>query len=187
MYKGIDVWLPMGAAARPASFAWSRSVSSSRVVFPFGDLILRSNYLAWGVRVVFRSRKIQASAACVLFLLIAQLYQGLSGTAIDQPRILLWSGVGIALYMVLSLAFGFDPYRSKLHPHSPPLLRYVERWELRSGTASLTMTLLVFVCARILDSSNLGTAFLSATLAAWVYFMLRVFTGGYQTAKESVR
>ena len=88
------------------------------------------------------------------------------------------------LYALFSSFFGFDPYRSKLSAGASPLLRYAERYELRSGIATLAMTLAVVLIAKLLDGSNFVTAVVSATLAAWVYFVVRIFSGGYETARR---
>jgi hypothetical protein len=128
------------------------------------------------------SRKYQAAMACALFVLAASVYEILSGKPVDQLRVLIWSTIGVALYVFLSRLAGFDPHRSKL-PHSASrLLQYVERYELRCGIATLAMTLTVVLLAKWVDADYCITAVVSATLAAWLYFVLRIFQGGYEGA-----
>jgi hypothetical protein len=133
---------------------------------------------------MLRTRKNQMLVSCALFVVAATIYQALSGKPVDMLRVLIWSFAGVLLYALFSSFFGFDPYRSKLSTAASPLLRYAERYELRSGTATLATTLVVILIAKLLDQSNLVTAVVSATLAAWVYFMMRIFCGGYEPAQR---
>jgi len=132
------------------------------------------------------SRKLQGLAACGIFLLIAQLYQSLARTSLDNWRVLCWSGAGVTLYILLSGIFGFDPHRTKLARFAPALLHYVDRWELRLGQATLAMLGSVIVAARLLDSANFVTAVVSGTLAAGTYFALRLYAGSYRAAGRGV-
>jgi hypothetical protein len=129
------------------------------------------------------SRRLQACAACVIFLVIAKLYELLANSPIDGWRVLCWSGAGIASYIGLCSVFGFDPHRTRLAKFAPELLHYLDRWELRQGQATLAMLGVLVVAARLLDSANFVTAVVSGTLAAWTYFALRLYTGSYRPAR----
>ena len=133
---------------------------------------------------MLRTRKNQMLVSCALFVVVATLYQTVSGRPVDPVRILIWSAAGVLLYVLFSSFFGFDPYRSKLPTAASPLLRYAERYELRSGIATLAMTLVVVLVAKLLDGPNFITAVVSATLAAWVYFVMRIFSGSYEIARR---
>jgi hypothetical protein len=129
------------------------------------------------------SRKLHSLAACGIFLLIAQLYQLLTSVALDNWRVLAWSGTGVAIYIALCGAFGFDPHRTRLGKLAPALWHYVDRWELRLGQATLGTLGILVIAARLLDSANFVTAVVSGTLAAWTYFALRLYAGSYRAAR----
>lgn len=129
-----------------------------------------------------QSRKLQAILSCTIFLGLAKAYELLADKVVNTPRVLLWSGLGVVCYIALSRIFGFDPHRTKLAQFAPPLLHYVDRWELRLGQATLAMLGCVVLAARFIDNENFVTAVVSGTLAAWTYFALRLYTGGYKTA-----
>jgi hypothetical protein len=129
---------------------------------------------------LMRSRKFQALGACVLFLGIAKSYELLARQPVDAWRVMFWSLVGVGVYVTLSRVFGFDPHRTKLAQFAPPLMHYVDRWELRLGQATLAMLGLVVVAARVVDPEHFVTAVVSGTLSAWTYFALRLYTGGYK-------
>lgn len=128
-------------------------------------------------------RTLLAGAACAIFLVIAKLYEWLAGASIDGWRVLCWSVVGVASYIVLCGVFGFDPHRTRLARYAPALWHYVDRWELRQGQAILCMLATLVLSARLLDAEYFVTAVVSGTLAAWTYFSLRLFTGSYATAR----
>lgn len=130
------------------------------------------------------SRKLHALGACLLFFGIAKLYALMTQHALDGWRVLFWSGVGIGAYVALSRVFGFDPHRTKLQAFASPLLRYVDRWELRLGQATLAMLGCVVVAAHLIDPQNFATAVVCGTLSAWTYFALRLYRGGYKTAQD---
>lgn len=130
------------------------------------------------------SRKLHGLAACGILLVLAKLYEMLTRAPIDHWRVLFWSGVGVVIYIVLCGAFGFDPQRTRLARFASPLWHYVDRWELRLGQATLGMLGMVVIAARLLDAENFVTAVVSGTLAAWTYFALRLYRGGYRTAGE---
>lgn len=134
-----------------------------------------------------QSRKFQALLARGVFVVIAKLYELLAGTTVDVWRVAFWSGLGVASYIGLSHLFGFDPYRTKLAQFAPPMMRYLDRWELRLGQATLAMLGCVVLGARFIDGTNFITAVVSATLAAWTYFVLRLYAGGYEPAPQARR
>jgi hypothetical protein len=129
------------------------------------------------------TRKLHAAAACLLFLLIAAIYSLASGQPLDLWRVLLWSGAGVAIYVASSHAFGFDPHRTRIAKYAPAVVHYVDRWELRLGQATLSMLGAVVIAARLLDEANFVTAVVSGTLAAWTYFALRWYVGGYRSSR----
>jgi hypothetical protein len=131
------------------------------------------------------SRKLQAFFSCAIFLGIAKLYEVLADQAVSTGHVLMWSAVGVLCYITLSRIFGFDPHRTKLAKFAPPLLHYVDRWELRLGQATLAMLGCVVMAARFVDNDNFTTAVVSGTLAAWTYFALRLYTGGYKATAYS--
>jgi hypothetical protein len=128
------------------------------------------------------NRKLHALLACALFLLAAGVYSKLSGQQVELWRVAFWSIVGVACYIALSGLFGFDPHRTRIARYASPLVQYVDRWELRLGQATLSMLGCVALAAGLLDHTNFVTAVVSGTLAAWTYFALRLYAGGYGTA-----
>ena len=128
------------------------------------------------------TRKLQAAAACLLFLIVAAIYSSASGQSLDLWRVLVWTCVGVGVYVAASHAFGFDPHRTRIAKYAPALLHYVDRWELRLGQATLSMLGCVVIAARILDEANFVTAVVSGTLGAWTYFALRWYVGGYRSS-----
>ena len=138
-----------------------------------------------GSYTVKQTRKFQALLSCTVFLGIAKLFETVGGSAVDEWRVAFWSVLGVASYIVLSGVFGFDPYRTKIAKFAPPMIRYVDRWELRLGQATLAMLGCVVLAARFIDSTNFVTAVVSGTLAAWTYFVLRLYVGGYDEAKAT--
>ena len=128
------------------------------------------------------SRKLQAILSCAIFLAVAKAYELMADKTVSTPRVLLWSGAGVFCYIGLSRIFGFDPHRTKLARFASPVLHYVDRWELRLGQATLAMLGCVVLAARFIDNDNFVTAVVSGTLAAWTYFALRLYTGGYKAA-----
>ena len=133
------------------------------------------------------TRKLHALMSCILFLLAAGLYGKLSGQPVELWRIAFWSMIGVASYIVLSGLFGFDPHRTRIARYAPPLAHYVDRWELRLGQATLSMLGCVALAAGLVDHTNFVTAVVSGTLAAWTYFALRLYAGGYGTADLASR
>lgn len=129
------------------------------------------------------SRKLQALSACALFLLLAMVFCAVTDRSIELWRIALWSGAGVALYIALSHAFGFDPHRTRIARYAPAYLHYVDRWELRLGQATLSMLGCVMIGAKFLDEANFVTAVVSGVLAAWTYFALRLYSGGYRSTR----
>lgn len=134
-----------------------------------------------------RTRRFQALLSCTVFLGIAKLFELTGGSAVDEWRVAFWSAVGVATYIVLSGLFGFDPYRTKLAQFAPPMMRYVDRWELRLGQATLALLGSMVLAARFIDGANFVTAVVSATLAAWTYFVLRLYVGGYDSPAVRVK
>ncbi|MET0497477.1 MAG: hypothetical protein ABW106_04285 [Steroidobacteraceae bacterium] len=128
------------------------------------------------------SRKLQAILSCAIFSGVAKVYELIADQVVSTPRVLLWSGLGVASYITLSRLFGFDPHRTKLAQFASPVMHYVDRWELRLGQATLAMLGCVVLAARFIDNENFVTAVVSGTLAAWTYFALRLYTGGYKAA-----
>jgi hypothetical protein len=126
------------------------------------------------------TRKLQALLSCALFLVAAGFYGKLTDQPIELWRIAFWSMVGVASYIVLSGLFGFDPHRTRIAQFASPLAQYVDRWELRLGQATLSMLGCVVLAAGLLDQANFVSAVVSGTLAAWTYFALRLYTGGYR-------
>lgn len=132
-----------------------------------------------------QSRKLHAFAACAIFFAIAQSYAAMVRQPLDHARVLVWSVVGVGVYVVLCRVFGFDPHRTKLAALASPLTRYIDRWELRLGQATLAMLGSVVIAARCIDPQNFVTAVVCGTLAAWTYFVLRLYRGGYKTAYDA--
>jgi hypothetical protein len=125
------------------------------------------------------SRLMHALLACTLFSFIARLFGVIAGRDVHGLRVLLWSVAGIGVYMLLSHVFGFDPHRTRLRPFASEWTRYVDRWELRSGQATLSMLGIVIVAAHLLDGAYFVTAVVSGTLAAHLYFIVRLLLGAY--------
>jgi hypothetical protein len=128
-----------------------------------------------------------ALLACALFLLAAGVYDKLTGNAVELGRVAFWSMIGVGSYIALSGVFGFDPHRTRIARYASPLVQYVDRWELRLGQATLSMLGCVALLAGLLDHANFVTAVVSGTLAAWTYFALRLYAGGYGNAKLARR
>lgn len=133
------------------------------------------------------TRMQHALLACALFLLAAGVYDKLSGNAVELGRVAFWSMIGVGSYIALSGVFGFDPHRTRIARYASPLVQYVDRWELRLGQATLSMLGCVALLAGLLDHTNFVTAVVSGTLAAWTYFALRLYAGGYGNAKLARR
>lgn len=133
------------------------------------------------------TRMQHALLACALFLLAAGVYDKLSGNAVELGRVAFWSMIGVGSYIALSGVFGFDPHRTRVARCASPLVQYVDRWELRLGQATLSMLGCVALLAGLLDQTNFVTAVVSGTLAAWTYFALRLYAGGYGNAKLARR
>ena len=133
------------------------------------------------------TRKFHALMACTLFLVAAGVYSRLSGQPVDLWRVAFWSLVGVSSYIVLSGVFGFDPHRTRIARYASPLVQYVDRWELRLGQATLSTLGCVALSAGLLDQANFVTAVVSGTLAAWTYFAMRLYMGGYGTANLASR
>ncbi|HEX2494069.1 MAG TPA: hypothetical protein VHK24_09860 [Steroidobacter sp.] len=129
------------------------------------------------------SRKLHAFVACVFFPLLAQVYLLIAGQRLEFWRVALWSGVGVASYVLWSHAYGFDPHRTRIAACAPALVHYIDRWELRCGQATLSMLGSVILAAGLLDPSNFVTAVVSGTLASWTYFSLRLYSGGYRNSR----
>jgi hypothetical protein len=127
-----------------------------------------------------QSRKVHAVLACVLFLAVAMFYSSLSDQPFDPWRIAFWSMIGVACYVALSYAFGFDPHRTRIAKYAPALVHYIDRWELRLGQTTLSMLGCVVIAARLLDPAHFVAAVVSGTLSAWTYFALRWYVGGYR-------
>jgi hypothetical protein len=133
------------------------------------------------------TRKFHALMSCGLFLLAAGVYGQLTGHPVELWRVAFWSMIGVASYIVLSGLFGFDPQRTRIARYASPLARYIDRWELRLGQATLSMLGCVALAAGLLDHTNFVTAVVSGTLAAWTYFALRLYAGGYGNADLASR
>ena len=127
------------------------------------------------------SRKFHGLAACAIFLVIAKGYELLTSAPVDTWRVLLWAGLGVALYIALCGACGFDPHRTRLAKFAPALWHYVDRWELRLGQATLGTLGCLVLAARLLDAEYFVTAVVSGILAAWTYFALRLYAGSYRS------
>jgi hypothetical protein len=129
-----------------------------------------------------RARLSQAIFSSITFVALAKLYGVMYAQSIDVARVLVWGAVGISVYVVLARLVGWDPGRSRLESSASPWLRYLERYEMRSGNATLGMTLIVIVAAKLLDPTHFVSAVVSATLSAWVYFVVRLYNGGFKLA-----
>lgn len=127
-----------------------------------------------------QSRKLQALLSCAIFVVLAKGYELLADKPVNAMRVALWSTLGVISYIALSHIFGFDPHRTRLARFAPAVQHYIDRWELRLGQATLAMLGCVVLAARFIDNENFVTAVVSGTLAAWTYFVLRLYTGGYK-------
>lgn len=127
------------------------------------------------------SRKMHALAACSLFVLIATAYCAATGRSVELWRIAAWGGAGVTMYVALSYVFGFDPHRTRIARYAPALLHYLDRWELRLGQATLSMLGCIVIGAKFLDEAHFVTAVVSGVFAAWTYFALRWYAGGYHS------
>ncbi|MET0988031.1 MAG: hypothetical protein ABW034_21750 [Steroidobacteraceae bacterium] len=128
-----------------------------------------------------QSRLQHAVLACLMFFVAAQLFALFAQQPVESVRVLIWSATGVASYAALSQLFGFDPHRTSLRTTAAPLWHYIERWELRSGQATLAMLGVVVAAAHLLDREHFVTGIVSGTLTAHLYFMLRLFAGAYAT------
>lgn len=126
-----------------------------------------------------RSRAAHGIIACSLFLLIAQVFGWAAAQEIDEARIVVWASIGVGFYIVLSYCFGFDPYRAPKHDDLAPWLRHIDRWELRSGQATLSMLGCLAGTAHWIDATYFVTAVVSGTVAAYMYFTTRLCFGAY--------
>ena len=131
-----------------------------------------------------QSRLQHAVLACLMFFVAAQLFALFAQQPVEGLRVLLWSATGVAAYAVLSQVFGFDPQRTSLRTTAAPLWHYIERWELRSGQATLAMLGVVVAAAHVLDREHFITGVVSGTLTSHLYFMLRLFAGAYATGSR---
>jgi hypothetical protein len=134
-----------------------------------------------------QTRTLHAVLSGVLFIMAALIFGKVSGYAVDFWRVAFWSIAGIAIYIVLSRTFGFDPHRTRVAEYAPALVHYVDRWELRLGQATLSMLGCVVLAARVLDPENFVAAVVSGTLAAWTYFAVRLYAGGYRLPERLPR
>ncbi|HEU4655073.1 MAG TPA: hypothetical protein VFS47_13875 [Steroidobacteraceae bacterium] len=126
-----------------------------------------------------RSRHLHALCAWAVYVALASAYALVWLHAIDLVRIAIWSFAGIAGYVGLSRLFGFDPYRTRIAENAAAHVRYIDRWELKLGQATLSLLGSSVVAAHWLDADHFVTAVVSATLAAWTYFLGRLYVGGY--------
>jgi hypothetical protein len=126
-----------------------------------------------------RSRFFHALCAWAIYVVMASSYSVLSLQSLNVLRAAIWSLVGIASYIGLSRVFGFDPYRTRIAKFAPAHVRYIDRWELKLGQATLCLLGSAVVAAHCLDPDYFVTAVVSATLAAWTYFAGRLYWGGY--------
>lgn len=132
---------------------------------------------------IMRARLSQAIFSSTTFLALAELYGVLYAQPVNAARVLAWGAIGICVYIALARIVGWDPGRSKLASSASPWLRYLEHYEMRSGNATLGMTLIVIVAAKLLDPANFVSAVVSATLSAWVYFVVRLYNGGFKLSE----
>lgn len=126
-----------------------------------------------------QSRYFHAFCACAAYIAAAALYAALSPQAVDLLRAALWGAGGVVGHICLSQLFGFDPYRTRIAEYAPAHVRYLDRWELRLGQATLSLLGSSVVAAHWLDPDHFVAAVVSATLAAWTYFVGRLYVGGY--------
>jgi hypothetical protein len=126
-----------------------------------------------------RSRYFHALCAWAAYVGMALLYATLILRSLDLVTVALWSVAGIAGYLGLSQLFGFDPYRTRIAEFAPSHVRYIDRWELKLGQATLSLLGAAVAAAHWIAPDHFVTAVVSATLAAWTYFVLRLYVGGY--------
>jgi hypothetical protein len=126
-----------------------------------------------------RSRYFHALCAWAAYVGMAALYGLFLLHSLDLVRVALWSVAGIAGHLGLSQVFGFDPYRTRIAEFAPSHVRYIDRWELKLGQATLSLLGSAVVAAHLIDADYFVTDVVSATLAAWTYFVLRLYVGGY--------
>jgi hypothetical protein len=130
------------------------------------------------------TRKFHALASCLLFLVVAALYGRLTGTTVDLWHVAFWGMVGVSSYIAWCGLFGFDPHRTRIAAGAPALTHYIDRWELRLGQATLSMLGFLVIAAQVADREHFVGAVVSGTLAAWTYFAVRLYAGGYRPASE---
>jgi len=141
--------------------------------------------LAGTIMTTTHSRKLHSLVASVAFLGAAGLFSVLTQRPIDLARAAIWSIAGIGLYVLLCGVFGFDPHRTRIAAHAPALWHYVDRWELRLGQATLSMLGCIVLAARLLaPPEQFVTAVVSATLSAWMYFVVRWYAGSYRSDRR---
>jgi hypothetical protein len=126
-----------------------------------------------------QSRYLHALCAWTAYLGMAALYALFLSPSLDLRRVALWGVAGIAGHLGLSQLFGFDPYRTRIAAFAPSHVRYIDRWELKLGQATLSLLGGAVVAAHMIDADYFVTDVVSATLAAWTYFVLRLYVGGY--------
>jgi hypothetical protein len=126
-----------------------------------------------------QSRYFHAFCACVAYVAMAALYAAFSTYRIDLLRAAIWGGAGILGHLCWSQLFGFDPYRTHISEYAPAHVRYLDRWELRLGQATLSLLGGIVAAAHWVDPDHFVTAVTSAIIAAWVYFVGRLYCGGY--------
>jgi hypothetical protein len=126
-----------------------------------------------------RSRYFHALCAWAAYVGLAALYATFLLHSLDLVRVAAWSVAGIAGHLGLSQLFGFDPYRTQVAAFAPSHVRYIDRWELKLGQATLSLLGSAVVAAHWVDPNHFVTAVVSATLAAWTYFVWRLYVGGY--------
>ena len=126
-----------------------------------------------------QSRYLHALYAWTAYVVMAALYASFLLPSLDLRRVGLWSLAGVAGHLGLSQLFGFDPYRTRIAAFAPSHVRYIDRWELKLGQATLSLLGCAVVAAHLIDADYFVTDVVSATLAAWTYFVLRLYVGGY--------
>jgi hypothetical protein len=126
-----------------------------------------------------RSRYFHALCAWAAYVGLAALYAIFILRSLDLVRVAGWSVAGIAGYLGLSQLFGFDPYRTNVAEFAASHVRYIDRWELKLGQATLSLLGCVVLGAHWIDPEHFVTAVVSATLSAWSYFVWRLYVGGY--------
>jgi hypothetical protein len=132
-----------------------------------------------------QSRYLHALCACAAYIAVAALYACVSPQEVDLVRAALWGGGGIVAHICLSQLFGFDPYRTHIPDYAPAHVRYLDRWELRLGQATLSLLGGAVALAHWIDPDHFVAAVVSAVLAAWMYFAGRLYAGGYDLPAKS--